>query len=229
MIIEDFEVMITIKNLSKVFPNHKQALKVINLEIKKGETVALIGPNGAGKSTLLKIVLDILSASEGEVRLNLSKNKISFISIEMGLYDDMTVFDYLYFFAEIYGVNQIKDKINEFAEKLDFKAHLKQKIQSLSTGNMQKVMITRALINDPELLILDEPTNGLDVIISYEIRKIIRALQETGTTTIICSHLVEDLALSDRVIMMKDGKIIADIPNTQQINIYQYFIDGGES
>lgn len=229
MIIEDFEVMITIKNLSKVFPNHKQALKGINLEIKKGETVALIGPNGAGKSTLLKIVLDILSASEGEVRLNLSKNKISFISIEMGLYDDMTVFDYLYFFAEIYGVNQIKNKINEFAEKLDFKAHLKQKIQSLSTGNKQKVMITRALINDPELLILDEPTNGLDVIISYEIRKIIRALQETGTTTIICSHLVEDLALSDRVIMMKDGKIIADIPNTQQINIYQYFIDGGES
>lgn len=221
--------MLEIKNLSKTFPDKKiEALKNINLEIKKGETVALIGPNGAGKSTLLKIILDILSPTEGEVTISISKNKISFISIEMSLYDEMTVFDYLHFFAEIYQVDDIKEKIKEFSEKLNFKEHLKQKIQGLSTGNRQKVLITRALINDPELLILDEPTNGLDVVISYEIRKIIKELQNKGTTTIICSHLIEDLALSNRIIMINQGKIIEDMENHKEVDIYKYFIESGE-
>ncbi|GFH42083.1 hypothetical protein Hs30E_06340 [Lactococcus hodotermopsidis] len=160
--------------------------------------------------------------------VSVPKNKISFISIEMSLYDEMTVYDYLHFFAEIYEVDNIEVKINEFAEKLNFKEHLKHKIHGLSTGNKQKILMTRALINEPELLILDEPTNGLDVIISYEIRKLIKELQGKGATTIICSHLAEDLNMSERVIMINQGEIIEDKVNSGDMDIYSYFIEDGK-
>lgn len=223
--------MFYLQNVSKKY-NSNYALKNVSLTITEGEKIALIGPNGAGKSTLIKILMSLIDISDGIIeRDDISKKDIGFVSIDANLYEDMTVFDCLLFFGRLYFIDEkiISNRINYLSSLLKLNSYLNYYIKDLSTGNKQKVSLMKCLIHEPKIIILDEPTNGLDLIVSNSIRDIIKKEQESGKTTIICSHLIEDIKLSERLIFINNGEIIFD-DYTHTIddltnNIYKLFLD----
>lgn len=221
--------MLKIIDIEKCYENF--TLKIPELKIEEGESVALVGPNGAGKSTLLKLIMGIIKPDIGDIIIkSKDKNKptVGFVSIDTNLYEHMSIIDYLIFFGKMYGISEvrIKSKINELVSILSVDKNLNTKIQNLSTGNKQKVALIKGLIHDPEILILDEPTNGLDIVTSSDVRKLIKEEQAKGKTTIICSHLEEDLKLSSRLLILDKGVIMLDTSDEElsyKNNIYDIY------
>ena len=212
--------MIEIVSLSKRYGD-KQALDNISFSVKKGEILGFLGPNGAGKSTTMNIITGYLSSTSGTVTVDgydildnpkEVKRRIGYLPEQPPLYVDMTVEEYLDF---VYDLKKIKEKdkaihIKEVVEKVGIDAVFKRRISHLSKGYKQRVGLAQALLGNPEVLILDEPTVGLDPKQIIEIRNVIKELGEEHTV-ILSSHILSEIsAVCERVIIIKDGRIVAE-------------------
>lgn len=220
---------ITINNINKKYGN-QQALSNISFSLKKGEIVGFLGPNGAGKSTLIKIICCYLSQDNGQVEVCnidtqkqdlLVKSKIGYLPEQNPLYLDMYIQEYLYFIGGIYKVKKLKKRIAEIITKTGLNSEKKKKIRELSKGFKQRVGLAAALIHNPEILILDEPTTGLDPNQLVEIRNLIKEVGKEKTV-LLSTHIMQEVdKMCNRVIIINKGKIVDDrlISNLKENNI----------
>lgn len=207
-----------ITHLSKKFGN-QIALDQINIEIKSNEIVGLLGPNGAGKSTLMKSIVGSLKIDEGQIIFNgkdiredeiSAKKNIGFLPENNPLYHDMYVTEYLSFVGDLHQIK--KERIEEVIELVGITPEKSKMISELSKGFKQRVGLAQAILHAPDLLILDEPTNGLDPNQIIEIRNVIKEIGKEKTV-IFSTHIMQEVeALCSRVILIHEGKIIQDAP-----------------
>ncbi|SEF68200.1 protein involved in gliding motility GldA [Halpernia humi] len=203
-------------NLTKTF-GAQTALNAVNISIKKNEIIGLLGRNGAGKSTLMKTIVGALNIEEGQIlfdgediTLNETsvKKKIGFLPEDNPLYKDMYVKEYLNFVAELHQIP--KEKVDIIIENVEITPEKSKIISQLSKGYQQRVGIAQAILHKPDLLILDEPTNGLDPNQIIEIRNIIKEIGKEKTV-ILSTHLMQEVeALCTRVILIDNGNILQD-------------------
>ena len=211
---------IQIKNLSKQY-NNISAVKNINFNISKGSIVGLLGPNGCGKTTTIGMMLGLIKPSSGSVFINDQNienennrtkilEKVNFISPYVELPKKLTVEENLKVYGKMYGVNNLKEKIAELMKQLNLFEFKKRKTGELSSGQKNRVSLAKALINDPEILLLDEPTASLDPDVGDYIRGYIENFaSEKGTTILLASHNMNEVErLCNEVMMMKNGEII---------------------
>ena len=203
-------------NLTKKF-GEQTALNAINIEINNNEIIGLLGPNGAGKSTLMKSVAGVLKIEEGEIIFNgkdireneiETKKKIGYLPENNPLYGEMYVKEYLSFVADLHQIS--KERINEVIDLVGITPEKSKKISQLSKGYQQRVGLAQAILHQPDLLILDEPTNGLDPNQIIEIRNIIKEIGREKTV-ILSTHIMQEVeALCSRVILIHQGNIVQD-------------------
>jgi len=209
---------IKITNLTKQYKN-ALAVKGINFEIYKGKIMGLLGPNGCGKSTTIGMMLGLIKPTSGSVTingLNIENNrtnlleKMNFISPYVELPKKLTVEENLKVYGKMYGVKNLKEKIFELMEKLNLIDFKKRQTGELSSGQKNRVSLAKALINDPEILLLDEPTASLDPDVGDYIRTFIKDFASNKKTTILlASHNMNEVErLCHEVMMMKNGEII---------------------
>ncbi len=211
---------IVIENLTKKYGTQK-AVDNISFRVKTGEVLGFLGPNGAGKTTTMKAITTFLAPDAGTVKIgewNIEENPdeikkhIGYLPENNPLYEDMPVIDYLRFVAEIEGIAKDKtdDKIRQVIAVCGIEAEKHKKIGELSKGYKQRVGLAQALIHDPEVLILDEPTTGLDPNQIIEIRELIKKIGREKTV-ILSSHILAEVeATCDRIMIINKGKIVAD-------------------
>ncbi|MEE1096968.1 MAG: ATP-binding cassette domain-containing protein [Bacteroidales bacterium] len=216
---------ITIKNLTKVYGNQK-ALDNVSLSIGEGEIVGLLGPNGAGKSTMMKILTCFIPPTSGDAEVcgfNIFDNPmeikrtIGYLSEQNPLYYDMYVREFLLFVAGIHKIEKKKRKarVEEIIELTGLTKEANKKIGALSKGYKQRVGIAQALIHDPAVLILDEPTTGLDPNQLVEVRNLIKQIGQTKTV-LLSTHIMQEVeALCTRVIIINNGRLVADDDTAQ--------------
>ncbi len=207
---------IEVKNVTKTYQNQK-ALNAVSFSIEKGEIVGFLGPNGAGKSTMMKILTGYISDFDGEALLCgnsikeqpiVAQKLIGYLPEHNPLYVDMYVREYLQFNATIHKIQ--KSKIAEVIETVGLAPEAHKQIKQLSKGYRQRVGLAAALLHDPEILILDEPTTGLDPNQLLEIRTLIKSLGK-DKTILFSTHIMQEVeAVCDRVILLKKGEIVAD-------------------
>ena len=207
------------ENLIKDYGNFR-ALKGISFKVNQKEIFGLIGPNAAAKTTALRIISTLLQITSGKVKIfgyDLAKEadevrkRISYLPEEAGAYKNLSGKNYLEFIAGFYAKNKKnrKEILNKGIELAQLKNRIKDKISTYSKGMARRLLIARALMTNPKLAILDEPTSGLDVIISQEIRKIIKDFVQQGTTILLSSHnMLEVEFLCDRIALINKGEII---------------------
>ncbi len=212
------EVMIKIESLTKSFGRIK-ALDDLNLEIKRGELLGIIGPNGAGKTTAIRMACCILKPDFGDIKIDgisihedpiRIKSMIGYLPEEPNLYERFKAKDLLKYFAELYGVpkNEINGRIDELLELVGMTERKDDRINTFSKGLRQRISVARALVHDPEIIIFDEPTMGLDPATANSIRDFVRNLKG-NKTMILCTHyMAEADSLCDRVAILNKGKII---------------------
>ena len=207
---------IEVKNITKVYGEQK-ALDSISFSVNKGEIVGFLGPNGAGKSTLMKILTTYLTADEGEAAVNgfdvLSQSKqvqqsVGYLPEHNPLYLDLYVREYLEFNADLHKVS--KSKIEEVIQLTGLTPESHKKIGELSKGYRQRVGLATALLHNPEVLILDEPTTGLDPNQLVEIRELIKNIGK-DKTVFLSTHIMQEVeAICDRIIIINKGKLVED-------------------
>ncbi|MBH1959245.1 MAG: ATP-binding cassette domain-containing protein [Flavobacteriia bacterium] len=205
-------------NLSKKF-GEQTALNDINLEIGNSEIIGLLGPNGAGKSTLMKSIVGALKIDEGQILFNGKdivenaievKKNMGFLPENNPLYPEMYVREYLSFVADLHKIS--KKRIDEVIELVGIAPEKAKKISQLSKGYKQRVGLAQAILHSPALLILDEPTNGLDPNQIIEIRNVIKEIGKEKTV-ILSTHIMQEVeALCSRVILIHQGNVIQDSP-----------------
>jgi ABC-2 type transport system ATP-binding protein len=211
------ENIIEVRNLSKKFTNH-QAVKNISFDLKRGEIKGILGANGAGKTTTITMLLGLLTPTSGSIKIlshDISKNrykilnKINFSSPYVDLPKKLTVRQNLFVYGMLYGVANINKKIKSIAKELGFENLLDIKVGELSSGQKTRVSLGKAIINDPEILFLDEPTASLDPDTADRIRTFFENFcKKNNTAIILASHNMEEVTrLCDSVIMMKNGEI----------------------
>ncbi len=211
--------MIEVKNLTKKFGPHV-AVDNISFTVNDGEIVGFLGPNGAGKTTTMNMMTGFLSATEGTIRINgydildepiKAKKQLGYLPDVPPVYGDMTVEEYLNFICDLKGVKKASRKamLNDIVMTVQIKEVYKRLVKNLSKGYRQRVGLAQALVGDPEVLILDEPTVGLDPKQIIEMRALIRKLGEKHTV-ILSSHILSEVsAVCDRVMMINRGRIVA--------------------
>ena len=211
---------IEIKNLNKKY-NNVEAVRNINFKINKGSIVGLLGPNGCGKTTTIGMILGLIKPTSGSVFVN-EKNiekennrteileKVNFISPYVELPKKLTIEENLKVYGKMYGVNNLQKKISDLMDELNLREFKKRKTGELSSGQKNRVSLAKALINDPEILLLDEPTASLDPDVGDYIRTYIENFaSKRGTTILLASHNMNEVeSLCSEVMMMKKGKII---------------------
>lgn len=207
---------IQVKEVSKYY-GQQAALQSVSLEVKKGEIVGFLGPNGAGKSTLMKIITTYLTADEGQVEVcqeNVEENplnvrqKVGYLAEHNPLYLEMYIKEYLGFIADLYGCS--KERVSDMIELTGLSPEQHKKIGELSKGYRQRVGLAAALIHEPEVLILDEPTTGLDPNQLVEIRNLIKNSGK-NKTVMLSTHIMQEVEkMCNRVIIINKGKIVAD-------------------
>ena len=212
------EEVLKCENIKKQIKD-KVLVEKISFSIKKGDTVGLIGPNGAGKTTIIKLILGLIKLTEGKVYINgydIQKDfikaieKVGAIVENPDLYMYLSGYDNLKITANNYK-DITKDRIKEIIKIVGLEKRIKDKVSTYSLGMRQRLGIAEAIINNPELLILDEPTNGLDVNGIIEMRNLIKRLSHQGIAILISSHnLTEIDNLCNRIIAIKNGRIITD-------------------
>ncbi|MAZ54372.1 MAG: gliding motility-associated ABC transporter ATP-binding subunit GldA [Flavobacteriales bacterium] len=224
---------IQVKDVSKYY-GQQAALQSVSLEIKKGEIVGFLGPNGAGKSTLMKIITTYLAADEGQVEVcqeNVEENplsvrqKVGYLAEHNPLYLEMYIKEYLDFIANLYGCS--KECVSDMIEITGLSPEQHKKIGKLSKGYRQRVGLAAALIHEPEVLVLDEPTTGLDPNQLVEIRTLIKNSGK-NKTVILSTHIMQEVEkMCNRVIIINKGKIVADEEleslKAKKIDLESYF------
>jgi ABC-2 type transport system ATP-binding protein len=211
-------MLVTVRDLRKNY-GEKEALKSISFNIDEGEIYGLIGPNGAGKSTTLRILATLLKPTSGEVyidNINVAEEPekvrkiISYLPEEAGAYPNMTGIEYLKYIAEIYGVDESFTEVGKEISGLG--DALKDKIKTYSKGMKRRLQVARTLMVKPKLAILDEPTSGIDVLYSLQLRRSIKDFSKVKRITIILSshNMLEVENLCDRVSFLYDGRLIVE-------------------
>ncbi len=219
---------IEVNNLAKQFKN-ALAVNNISFKINKGTIIGLLGPNGCGKSTTIGMMLGLIKPTSGTVVINgqnIENNrtslleKMNFISPYIELPKKLTVEENLKVYGRLYGVKNLEGKISEIMEKLNLTEFKKRKTGELSSGQKNRVSLAKALVNDPEILLLDEPTASLDPDVGDKIRTFIEDFaSKKGATILLASHNMNEVErLCHEVMMMKDGKIIDKGKSSDLIN-----------
>ncbi len=209
---------IAVKHLSKYY-GEQAAVDNISFEAKQGEILGFLGPNGAGKSTTMKVITTFIPPTEGIVEvagLNISEHpltiqqKIGYLPENNPLYLDMYVIEYLNFIGRIYKLKDLTSRIDDVIQMVGLEKEQHKQIGALSKGFRQRVGLAQAIIHDPEVLILDEPTSGLDPNQLEEIRDLIKEIGKEKTV-MLSTHIMQEVeAICDRVIIIKNGKIVAN-------------------
>lgn len=211
--------MLEIKNLSKRYGNF-QALDGLNLEIKKGELFGFVGPNGAGKTTTIKIITGLLYPDSGSVVIDgidavkdsrSLKRKIGYVPDFFGVYDNLKVSEYMEFFASCYGMEglQARRRTELLLEQMKLGDKADFFVDGLSRGMKQRLCLARALIHDPELLVLDEPASGLDPRTRVEYTAVLKDLREQGKTLLVSSHILSELSeLCTSIGIIEQGRMV---------------------
>lgn len=222
---------IQVENISKTYGEQK-ALNKVSFSIEKGEIVGFLGPNGAGKSTMMKILTTFIPASDGVAIVNgfevnkddiAVKKSVGYLPEHNPLYLDMYVREYLLFNAGIYNIP--KSEVEDVIEKTGLKPEANKKIGQLSKGYRQRVGLANALLHNPEVLILDEPTTGLDPNQLIEIRQLIKNVGKEKTV-LLSTHIMQEVeAICDRVIIINKGEIVLDKKLSELKNSKQQIIE----
>ncbi|HCC08230.1 MAG TPA: ABC transporter ATP-binding protein [Clostridiales bacterium] len=208
---------ISARSIDKFF-GKKQVLFDISLEVPYSQILGLLGPSGSGKTTLIKIISGIDAASSGEVNVLNEKmpklsvmSKIGYMAQSDALYGDLTAEENLKFFASMYNLNGTKQKqrIAEVMQLVDLSDHLKKQVKQYSGGMKRRLSLAIALIHKPPVLILDEPTVGIDPVLRKSIWNELYKLKDEGTTIIITTHVMDEVEKCDYLGMIRDGKLIA--------------------
>ena len=209
---------IVINNLSKVYENGFNALKHINLNIKKGEIFAMLGPNGAGKTTLISIICGIVTPSSGKITVDNfdiiddyreTRSRIGLVPQELTLEQFETVFNNVSYSRGLYGKKPNPSHIEKILKQLSLWDKKNLRLRQLSGGMKRRVLIAKALSHEPSILFLDEPTAGVDVELRQDMWKIVEELRKTGVTIILTTHYIEEAeAIADRVGVINQGEII---------------------
>jgi len=219
-------VIIETKGLTKYYKK-LPAVVDLNLEIEKGDIYGFIGPNGAGKTTTLRMLATLLRPTAGEVRVcgfsvrgqaNEVRRRIGFMPDTFGVYEDMTVTEYLEFFAAAYRMPRSKRRqvVPEVLELTDLDYKKDEAVTALSRGMQQRLSLARAIIHDPEVLLLDEPASGLDPRARIEIRALLVELSKMGKTILISSHILSELEqMCTRIGIIEKGKLIVSESMTE--------------
>ena len=217
--------MISIQNLSKTFKSGQRSLLAVDdvsFEVTRGEVYGLLGPNGAGKTTMMRMILGLLTPDSGFAEINGHrsdqqpnevKRQVGFVSASAGVYQWLTGREMLSFFGDIYGLNtgEINSRIEELSAILDLDEFLNQSCATLSTGQKQRLSLARALIHDPPVMILDEPTLGLDVVGSQVIFNYIDVLKKRSKAIILCTHRLEQAQrICSRFGLLHKGKMVLE-------------------
>jgi putative ABC transport system ATP-binding protein len=231
--------MIKIQNLTKIFRTEEletSALSGINLQINEGDFLSIMGPSGCGKSTLLNIIGLLDSASGGSYTLlnqemiglkekgrsSVRKENIGFIFQNFNLIDELSVYDNIEL-PLIYNsvkASERKVKVEAIAEKLNIAHRLKHYPQQLSGGQQQRVAVARALINDPKIILADEPTGNLDSKTGNEVMELLTDLHAKGATILMVTHSDYDASFSQRTILMKDGVVFSEKMNQRNVDVF---------
>jgi len=212
------DAVISIKDLTKTYTTGFEALKNINLEIKRGEIFALLGPNGAGKTTLISIICGIVTSSSGHVRVDghdinshyrQARSKIGLVPQELATASFESVWDTLNFSRGLFGKPSNPAYIEKVLRDLSLWDKKDEQIMTLSGGMKRRVLIAKALCHEPEILFLDEPTAGVDVELRRDMWKTVQTLREQGVTIILTTHYIEEAEeMADRIGIISQGQII---------------------
>ncbi|QWU15144.1 ABC-2 type transport system ATP-binding protein [Paenibacillus sophorae] len=210
--------VIAVSHIRKAFGS-KVVLEDISLEVRKAETFGLLGPSGSGKTTLVRLLTGIDEADSGEVHvLGVKVPKLSLLS-QIGymaqsdaLYSELSAKDNLEFFASLYGLTkkQRNKRIKEVMEIVNLEEHLRKKVNQYSGGMKRRLSLAIALLHEPPLLILDEPTVGIDPVLRMSIWKELKALNKRGTTIVLTTHVMDEAEKCDRLGMIREGRLLAE-------------------
>lgn len=213
--------MITVSNLHKSFGKIK-AVCGISFKVHDGEITGLLGPNGAGKTTTLRMLYSLLPPDEGEIRIDgldptrdamAIKRTLGVVPDSRGLYTRLTARENIRYFGQLHEMpeQKIQSRIEELVQTLDMGDFIDRRTEGFSQGQRVKVAIARAMIHEPQTVLMDEPSNGLDVMSTRALRKYILALKENGHSVVLSTHIMQEVAaLCDRIIIIARGKIAAD-------------------
>jgi len=222
-------MLLEVSGITKTYGPQK-ALDGVSLSVPRGQVVGLLGPNGAGKSTLMRSILGYLPTDGGTVHFDgqdvrtgddALKGRMGYLPEHNPLYPEMYVREFLDFIAGLHGIKSKaarSQKVEDTIERVGLTPEAHKTIASLSKGYRQRVGLAQAILHDPELLILDEPTSGLDPLQLKDIRALIRSFGEERTV-ILSTHIMQEVeAMCDRVIMIKQGRIVTDAPLTELLD-----------
>ena len=205
-------------NLARAHGKYFKAVSDLSFEARRGEVVGLLGANGAGKTTTLRLLSGILTPTSGTIDCELAslqqeplqyRRQLGFLSGSKGLYDRLTVVENLNYFGRLYGLKpgSLTERIEELSQMLELEEFLHRKVSELSTGMRQRASIARALIHDPQLVILDEPTTGLDIVATERVLQSIEKLKADGKTLLFATHHMHEVELlCDRILVIDQGE-----------------------
>lgn len=213
--------MIVVRNLKKFFGDVK-AVNGVSFEARDGEITGLLGPNGAGKTTTLRMLYSLLPPDEGEIRIDGMdpgtdamdiKRTLGVIPDSRGLYSRLTARENISYYGELHGMKRsgIAQRIEELTATLDMGEFIDRRTEGFSQGQRVKVAIARAMVHQPQTVLMDEPSNGLDVMSTRALRHYIRSLKEAGQSVVLSTHIMQEVAaLCDRIVIIAKGKVAAD-------------------
>jgi ABC-2 type transport system ATP-binding protein len=231
------DVVIETRNLTKVYRDFwgrpkVQALKALDLQVRRGEIFGVLGPNGSGKTTTIKLLLGLLFPTEGEARIfgepttNVSKNeRIGYLPEESYLYKFLNAEETLQFYGRLFKMSakERNRRVDQLIDMVGLSAAKHRQLREYSKGMQRRIGLAQALINNPELILLDEPTSGLDPIGTAEIKELIRELREQGKTVVLSGHLLADMQdICDRIAILHRGELkelgkVSDLLTVQDV------------
>jgi sodium transport system ATP-binding protein len=213
--------MIKVTNLHKSFGDVK-AVRGISFEVRDGEITGLLGPNGAGKTTTLRMLYSLLPPDEGEIRIDgldptkdamAIKRTLGVVPDSRGLYTRMTARENIAYYGTLHGMSrtEVTSRIDELVETLDMGDFIERRTEGFSQGQRVKVAIARAMVHNPQTVMMDEPSNGLDVMSTRALRRYILGLKAAGHSVVLSTHIMQEVAaLCDRIIIIAKGEIAAN-------------------
>ena len=213
--------MIVVRNLKKSFGDVK-AVDGVSFQARDGEITGLLGPNGAGKTTTLRMLYSLLPPDEGEIRIDgmdpgrdamAIKRTLGVIPDSRGLYSRLTARENISYFGELHGMDKrrISQRIEELTSTLDMGDFIDRRTEGFSQGQRVKVAIARAMVHEPQTVLMDEPSNGLDVMSTRALRHYILSLKEAGQSVVLSTHIMQEVAaLCDRIVIIAKGRVAAD-------------------
>ncbi len=213
--------MITVENLHKSFGKVK-AVRGVSFTARDGEITGLLGPNGAGKTTTLRMLYSLLPPDEGQIRIDgldptrdamEIKRTLGVVPDGRGLYNRLTARENIVYYGELHGLDRdrLKARVEELVRTLDMDDFIDRRTEGFSQGQRVKVAIARAMVHDPQTVLMDEPSNGLDVMSTRALRTYIRSLKDGGHSVVLSTHIMQEVAaLCDRIVIIAQGRVAAD-------------------